>query len=304
MSDHNKDNNVKGLHQPIMVNESLKLLELKKGQIVVDCTVNRGGHSAFFIKEIGPEGKLIAIDLDSQALSEANKNLSEYKNVFFVNDNFANLKKILQDLKIEKVDVVYADLGVSSQELDISDRGFSFSRDEDLLMTFKEKNNLKEDDLTAKDIVNTWGEDTLSDIIYYFADEKYAKRIAKNIILYRKNKNIEKTFELVDIIKNSVPKSYTYQKIHFATRTFQALRMATNDELGNIKKLMLASKEVLNTNGKMALISFHSVEDRLIKNLGKELEFKPVNKKVITSSEEELKNNRRSRSAKLRVYTA
>lgn len=317
------DKNIDGEHLPILLEESLELLQLNKGQVVIDCTVNRAGHSQEFAREIGKNGTLICIDLDNDALLEAKYilenfakyNSSEIPNLIFVNDNFANLENILEKLEqensnsekfINKIDVIYADLGLSSQELDISGRGFSFLRDEPLLMTFKSQESLTPDDITAEYIVNNWEEETLASIIYNFADEKYSRKIAKAIVDKRENKDIKTTFELVEIIKESVPiyyqKGHLEGRSHFATKTFQALRMAVNSELDNIITLLQSSKKVLKENGKIGIITFHSTEDRTVKKTAKELGFSPINKKVIIAGETELKNNPRSRSAKLRVY--
>ena len=299
------------MHIPVLLKETIENLNLKEGDIVVDATTNRAGHSLEIAKKIGKSGILICIDLDKNALNEAevflNKNLS-LKNkpkIFFINDNFRNLKKILEDLKIKSINGLVADLGVSSQEIDISGRGFSFQRDEPLLMTLKDK--LEKDDLTAKYIVNNWQEETLADIIYYYSDERYAKRIAKNIVEARKKKEISTTFELVDIISKSVPINYKHSKIHFATKTFQAIRIATNDELGAEADLLSSLEEVLNSEKRASFITFHSGEDRVLKNFIKanKNKFKLIkfeNKKdFIEPNREEIKNNIRSRSAKLRV---
>ena len=314
-----KDQNIDGKHMPILLKESLELLDLKPGQIVVDCTVNRAGHSIEFAKKIGKGGMLICIDLDADALKEAKENIDkafeqdeklgldkksrlEHKpQIYFVCDNFSNLENILSDLKIEKVDVIYADLGISSQELDISGRGFSFMRDEPLLMTFK--SNIEQGDLTAKDIVNTWKENSIADIIYSFADEKYSRKIAKSIVDNRKRREIETTFELVKAIKMGVPLFYQNGKTNFATKTFQALRMATNRELDSIIGLIKSLKSTLKESGKACFITFHSTEDRVVKMTTKEEGLHPLNKKIIEASRQEEVSNPRSRSAKLRAYT-
>ncbi len=310
-----KDKNIDGQHIPILLKESLELLNIQNGQIVVDCTVNRAGHSVEFAKAIGPDGVLVCIDLDAEALKEAEinidtafeKNSNSKPRIYFVCDNFSNIENILKNLKdqnkikSEKVDVIYADLGVSSQEIDVSGRGFSFMRDEPLLMTFKSK--VSSDDLTAKDILNSWKENTIADILYGFADEKYSRKIAKNIVDARKRKEIETTFELVKIIENSVPSFYKNSKSNCSTKTFQALRIATNKELENVSSLLKSFKNILKENGRVGLITFHSTEDRVVKMTAKEEKLKPVNKKVIIANRQEEIDNPRSRSAKLRVYT-
>lgn len=298
------------MHIPVLLNESIDSLNLKEKDIVVDATVNRAGHSLAIAKKIGKGGTLICIDLDQDALDEAEKFLNKNLNakdkpkIIFVKDNFRNLEKILEDLKIKSVDGLVADLGVSSQEIDDSGRGFSFQRDEPLLMTLK--NPVEKGDLTAEYIVNNWQEETLADIIYYYSDERYAKRIARNIFEYRKRKDIKTTFELVDIISNSVPVNYKHSKTHFATKTFQAIRIATNDEIGAEGDLLKAL-EVLKEKSCASIITFHSGEDRTLKNFIKanKATFKLVkfeNKKdFLEPSREEIRSNVRSRSAKLRV---
>ena len=298
------------MHIPILLKESIDSLNLKEGDIVVDCTTNRGGHSLEISKRIGKNGNLICLDLDGQALKEAQVFLkSELKdnspNIFFVNENFRNIKKVLKDLKFEKIDGLMADLGVSSQEIDESGRGFTFQKNEPLYMTLQDK--ISEDALTAEKIVNTWDEENIADIIYYYGDERFAKRIAKNICLERKNREIKSTFDLVEIIRKSVPERYKHQKIHFATKTFQALRITVNDELRAEEDLVQALPEILKENKRASFLTFHSGEDRVLKKsvnlLKDELRFiKFDNKKNFLEPEKkEIFENPRSRSAKLRV---
>lgn len=292
------------MHIPVLLQESLEGLSLQEGGIYVDCTTNRGGHSIEIAKKIGETGTLICIDLDQEALAEARTNMEKLKKapkIHFICSNYRFLPQILSDLKIDHVDGVLADLGISSQELDESGRGFSFTKDEPLLMTFIAKP--EEDVTTAYDIVNFWSESTIADILYGFADEKYSRRIARAIVAHREVSPIETTFELVEIIKKSTPILYHHKKTHFATRTFQALRMAVNDELGGIGDLIHSLPDVLASNGRACLISFHSTEDRVVKNgLRTHIDtLKSITKKPIIPSEEEIKNNVRSRSAQLRI---
>jgi 16S rRNA (cytosine1402-N4)-methyltransferase len=291
-------------HIPVLLKESIEGLQIKKGGTYVDCTTNRGGHSTEIAKLLGKEGVLVCIDLDEEALHEAKANLSQLKEVpkvHFVHSNFRNIKSILNNLSIINVDGVLADLGLSSEELDDSKRGFSFRYNEPLLMTFRSSPN--EDTTTAYDVVNTWSEETLADIMFGFADERYARRIAKAIVHYRSGKEIKTTFELVEIIGSAVPVLYRNKKTHFATKTFQAIRMATNDELGSIKELITALPDVLLSSGRACIITFHSTEDRIVKQelrTFKEV-LKPITKKAIVPSTEEEKGNPRSRSAQLRI---
>lgn len=299
------------MHIPILLREVVDYLNLEKGGVVVDATTNRGGHSIELAKKIGKEGTLICIDLDNTALQEAKsfleKNITEKSrpDIFYVNDNFRNIKNILKNLNIKNIDGLIADLGISSQEIDMSGRGFTFQKDEPLLMTLKDK--IDSDDLTAEKIVNNWQEENIADIIYYYGDERYSRRIAKNICDYRKKKYISTTFDLVEIISRSVPENYKHGKIHFATKTFQALRITVNDELRAEEELILAIPEILKTGKRASFLTFHSGEDRVLKDKVKDQKqnirlVKFENKKdFLEPSYEEIKVNPRSRSAKLRV---
>lgn len=291
-------------HVPVLLQETLDGLAILEGGIYVDCTTNRAGHSYEIAKRIGKHGTLICFDLDQSALAEAKKKLEELKDaptIHFVHSNFRFIKDVLQNLNIEKVNGVLADLGLSSQELDSSGRGFSFRFDEPLQMTFD--SNPEEGTTTAYDIVNFWSESTIADVLYGFADETYARRIARRIIEAREAGEITTTHQLVDIIASAVPALYRHRKTHFATKTFQALRMAVNDEIGSINDLIAALPEILATKGRAAIITFHSTEDRIVKqglrNLSDTLN--PITKKAIIPSDEELEENPRARSAQLRI---
>jgi 16S rRNA (cytosine1402-N4)-methyltransferase len=307
------DKNEAGKHIPIMLKECTEGLDIKPSDIIVDCTVNRGGHAKEFVKKLGKGGVLICIDLDAKALKEAEENINleltsanilkdSKPKIFYVNNNFSNLEAILKELNIEKVDKIFADLGISSQEIDISGRGFSFMRDEPLLMTFKVEEGITEDDTTARDVVNYWGEESIANILFNFADERYSRRIAKGIVEARKVKSINTTFELVEIIKASTPFAYHKLKTNPATRTFQALRMAVNDEIGAVIKLLNSISGILSENGRFVVLTFHSTEDRIVKHTARDLGLKQVNKKAIIAEREEVRENVRSRSAKLRIY--
>jgi 16S rRNA (cytosine1402-N4)-methyltransferase len=301
------DTNIAGEHIPVLLSETLEQLDLKKGQTVVDCTTNRAGHSIEIAKRIGKTGTLICIDLDSVALDEAKLKLetlgSNMPTIYFVQDNFRNIQSILSGLDIKKVDRVIADLGLSSQELDISGRGFSFMRDEPLLMTFTSP--VTDEVLTARDVVNHWSEKTIADILFHFSDERYAYRIAKKIVEYRVKKEIETTYELVDIINSAVPAVYKSGKTNSATKTFQALRMAVNSEIDSITELLNVMPDILNIDGRVSIITFHSTEDRTVKDIIRKLRDKnirPLITKATKPSNEELEKNPRSRSAQLRTY--
>ena len=291
-------------HIPVLLHESIENLLLKKGGTYVDCTTNRAGHSIEIAKAIGKTGTLICIDLDQDALLEAEKKLKKYKNaptLHFVHSNFRHLKEILEKNNISRVDGVLADLGLSSEELDESGRGFSFRFNEPLQMTFDA--HPTEDMTTAYDIVNFWSEETIADVLYAFADETYSRRIARAITSRRIEKPITTTEELVDVIASAVPAVYRHKKTHFATKTFQALRMAVNDELGSIKDLIDALPQVLMPEGRACIITFHSTEDRIVKQMLRSHEdtLTIISKKAIKPQEEELISNPRSRSAQLRI---
>lgn len=292
------------MHIPVLLHETIEGLNIKTGGVYVDCTTNRGGHSQEIAKLIGKNGVLICIDLDQDALAEAREVLEKVTDcpkIHFIKSNFRHVASIIKDLKLTHVDGVLADLGVSSQELDSSKRGFSFRFDEPLLMTFEAKP--EEDVTTAYDIVNFWSESTIADILYGFADEQYSRRIARRIIERRDISLIKTTFELVDIIASAVPVLYRHKRTHFATKTFQALRMATNDELGSIHDLIEVLPNILASNGRGCIITFNSTEDRIVKHKlrANEKTLRMINKKAILPSGQEIKDNPRARSAQLRI---
>lgn len=292
------------MHIPVLLNEAIEGLNLKIGGTYVDCTVNRAGHSEIIAQKIGKDATLICIDLDQESLLFAENKLKQTENhphLYFIHSNFRHLPEILKSLGIDLVDGVLADLGISSNELEISGRGFSFRHDEPLQMTFDAKPT--ENMVTAYDIVNSWGEETIADILFGFADEKYARRIARAIVKRREEKEIKTTFELVDVIASAVPIMYRHRKIHFATKTFQAIRMAVNDEIGSITDLINSLPKILNNHGRVSVITFHSTEDRTVKQLFRDLSnfLRIVNKKSIKPTGEEIENNPRARSAQLRI---
>jgi 16S rRNA (cytosine1402-N4)-methyltransferase len=293
---------MKSIHKSVLLKETVIGLNLPKDGVVVDGTFGGGGHSQF-VSQNFPEVKIIAIDQDKGAWEKAKDKFTDIKNVVFHNNNFREIKDVLEKDGLEKVDGIILDLGLSSDQLDASGRGFSFMRDEPLLMTIKENPSLE--DITAKDIVNSWKEENLADIIYGYGEEQFSRRIAKGIVEARKIKPIETTIELVEIINKSVPNLYKKGKINPATKTFQALRIAVNDELGAIEEGLNKGFEVLKSKRRMSVISFHSLEDRIVKRFFKEKEKNDegilITKKPIIASEIEIKENPRSRSAKLRI---
>jgi len=292
------------MHIPVLLKESTELLNLKQGDVILDATINGGGHSEEILKMIGEKGRLIGIDQDGEVLNKLKEKWKDRKNVLLAKDNFRNLDKVLESLKIEKINGALFDIGISSSQIDESGRGFSFQKDEPLLMTMKAE--IEPDDLTAKEIVNNWNEKDLADTIWKYGEERYSRRIAKNIVRRRETKAIETTLELVEAIRESVPSFYrNSRKINCATRTFQALRIAVNDELGALKDGTEKAWSFLQEGGRLAVISFHSLEDRIVKNYFRDVaakgEGKILTKKPIIPSEEEVENNPRSRSAKLRA---
>ena len=292
------------MHIPVLLKESIEYLSPKAGDTIVDGTINGGGHSEEILKIIGESGMLVGIDQDCEVLNKLREKWKDRKNVLLARDNFRNLDRVLETLKIEKANGILLDIGVSSDQIDLSGRGFSFQKDEPLLMTMKAI--IDPDDLTAKEMVNNWEEKELADAIWQYGEERFSRRIAKNIVRRREMKPIETTFELVDVIRESVPGVYrNKRRINCATRTFQALRIVVNDELGALKEGLKKAVAKLKEGGRLAVISFHSLEDRIVKNYFKEIsasgEGKIMTKKPIIPTEEEVKNNPRSRSAKLRA---
>ncbi len=294
------------LHKTVLLHESIDGLEIKSGDIFLDGTLGGGGHTSEVCKKFGKNVRIIGLDLDADALERTKERLEKMDcEATLIVSSFRNLDQVLSDLHLEKANRILLDLGLSSNQLEESGRGFSFRKNEPLLMTMKK--NPEENDVTAKEIVNNWEEGNIADIIYGYSEEKFSRKIAKKIIEARKAKMIETTDDLVKIIESAVPASYRRQKLHFATRTFQALRIATNDELRSLEEVLKKGFDHLEKGGRMAIISFHSLEDRLVKRFFKERENEKtallITKKPIIPNEEEIRENPRSRSAKLRILT-
>jgi len=286
-------------HIPVLQKEVLEYLSPKPNQNFIDCTIGGGGHAISIIEKILPEGRLLGIDWDREIIRRLkikNQKSKIKKNLILTCDNFVNLKEIVERERFKPVYGIIFDLGMSSWHLEESGRGFSFLRNEPLDMRFGVQN-----ELTAEEIVNKWKAKDIEKVLEEYGEERFAKRIAKNIVEIRKFKPIETTFQLLDVIKKAVPGWYQHRKIHFATRTFQALRIAVNDELENLKEVLPQALEILMPGGCLVIISFHSLEDRIVKNFFANQKFKILTKKPITPSEEEIKINPRSRSAKLRA---
>ena len=316
-----KTESVETRHRTVLLNEAIEGLNLRPNSLVLDCTFGGGGHSLEICQRC-PDVKIIALDQDQSVLVRGDK--FQYCDISFFNENFRNLDKVLEKIGIAEVDGIIFDLGLSSDQLENSGPGFSCTRNEPLLMTMKE--NPLPEDITAKDVVNTWGEKSLADIIYGYGEEKQARPIAKAIVEFRKQQEIKTTFDLVAIIEKAIPARFRgghakglpafggakgdqgrASKIHYATKTFQAIRIAVNDELGALSEGLEKGFKFLKKEGRMSVISFHSLEDRIAKKFYKVKEqagvARLINKKPITASKGEIRNNPRSRSAKLRILS-
>ena len=302
-------------HKPVMLSECIEGLNIKPDGIYVDGTLGGAGHSKEIAKRLSKDGLLIGIDRDNDALKAAKENLKEFQNVKFVKDNHDNIKQILEDLEIEKVDGILLDLGVSSYQLDERNRGFSYLGENELDMRMD-----KTQELTAQKVVNTYSEEKLANIIYEYGEERFSRQIAKNICEERKQKEIVTTKQLVEIIEKSIPRSKQNDG-HPAKRTFQAIRIEVNDEIKPLYNTIKNCIECLNDNGRLCVITFHSLEDRAVKNAmndakgkctcpsdlpycvcGAKSLGKIITRKPIVATEEELEQNSRSKSAKLRIF--
>lgn len=302
-------------HNPVLLEECIQGLNIKENGIYVDGTLGGAGHSKEILRKLSEKGLLIGIDRDEEALKAAKQNLNEFKNVKYVYGNHDDIKTILNELNIENVDGILLDLGVSSYQLDEKNRGFSYLGENELDMRMD-----KSQTLTAKTVINTYKEEELANIIYNYGEERYSRSIARNICNYRKKKTIETTKELVDIIEKSIPKSKQNDG-HPAKRTFQAIRIEVNDEIKPLEKTIEDCIDVLKPEGRLCVITFHSLEDRAVKNAynkakgictcPKDLPYcvcgakklgKIINKKPIVASDKEQVENTRSRSAKLRIF--
>ena len=288
------------IHKPVLVKEVLENLNPKENENFIDGTVGEGGHANEILKRIGPLGKLLGMDLDNSQIERSKVNLVDFKErIILENYSYANVKEVVKRINFNPVNGILLDVGFSSWHLE-SKKGFTFQEDECLDMRYSEKN-----DLTARKIVNEYSENEIERILREFGEEIFSKQIARKILEKRKFKKIENTFELKNIIQEAISSKFKYSKIHPATRTFQALRIAVNEELDNLTKFLPDAFDLLEKGGRIAVISFHSLEDRIVKNFFREKEklnqIKILNKKPIVASSEEVIENPRSRSAKLRA---
>ena len=302
-------------HKPVLLQECIEGLNIKKDGIYVDGTLGGAGHSSEILKKLSSTGRLIGIDIDEEALSAAKEKLKNYQNVKYLHGNHDDIKELLQSIGIDKVDGILLDLGVSSYQLDERSRGFSYMGDSTLDMRMD-----KTQELTAEIVINQYSEEQLAKIIDKYGEEKFAKRIASNIVKERQISPIKTTMQLVDIIKKSIPLS-KQKDGHPAKRTFQAIRIEVNNEIEPLKETIKQSVECLKEKGRLCVITFHSLEDRAVKEALVDLEGKCtcpkdlpycvcgykslgkiINKKPIIATEKEQEENSRSKSAKLRIF--
>ena len=303
-------------HIPVLYNEIMEIMTPQPGEVFVDCTLGGGGHSKGFLERISPEGRLIGIDQDTNALAAAGANLAAYEGrVTYVHSNYSDLDRILTENAPDGVDGILFDIGVSSHQLDEKDRGFSYMQDAPLDMRMN-----REQELTAYTVVNTYSEDELNRILKEYGEEKWARRIAKFIVEFRADKPIETTGELVDVIRRAIPKGAREEGSHPAKRTFQAIRIEVNDELGVLSRTISTAVKHLKKGGRLGIISFHSLEDRIVKEqfryfasdcicppempfcqCDKVSEVKILTRKPVVATKEELAGNSRAKSAKFRA---
>jgi 16S rRNA (cytosine1402-N4)-methyltransferase len=306
-------------HVSVLKEGVYKYLELDTGEVVVDTTLGLGGHAAGMLELVGEKGTLIGFDLDKDNLKEAEKRLKQYKNKILINDNFRSLKTRVQEAGFDQVDAILFDLGLSSPHVDEADRGFSFMKEGPLDMRFS-----KDQKLMAYDVVNAYPEDKLADVIWRYGEERQSRRIARKIVERRMAKKFETTKDLADFLEGAMPsrgkKKGRASKHHPATTVFQALRIEVNDELDALKEALQGSMDILKVGGRIVVISYHSLEDRIVKHFFKDLARKCIcpqevpmckcrgeavvellTRKPVGPSDEEMAKNPRARSAKLRA---
>ena len=302
-------------HKPVLLEETINGLNIKQNGIYVDGTLGGAGHSKEILKQLSSKGLLVGIDRDEEALKAAKENLKEFQNVKYIHGNHDEIAEILESLEIKEVDGILLDLGVSSYQLDERNRGFSYLGNNELDMRMD-----KTQPLTAKKVVNTYSEEELANIIYEYGEERFSRQIARKICEYRKNKEIETTEELVNIIEKSIP-AFAKKDGHPAKRTFQAIRIEVNNEIKPLYNTVRNCIKLLKPGGRLCIITFHSLEDRAVKNAyidaqgkctcpkdlpycvcGAISEGKIINKKPIIATEKEQEENSRSKSAKLRIF--
>ncbi|MEK7193390.1 MAG: 16S rRNA (cytosine(1402)-N(4))-methyltransferase RsmH [Patescibacteria group bacterium] len=286
-------------HTPVLLHEVIEYLDPKPGKFIIDGTMDGGGHARAIVEKLGSKGTFLGIDWDLRMVENAEKKIGKKKNVFFAQANYADIPEVLKKKNLPKADGLFLDLGFSSEQLENSGRGFSFEKDEPLVMTYDDRRT------PLFELLRGMKEQELTKILYDFGGERFARRIARAIVVRERSKRIETTQELVEVIRGTVPGNYAMRRLNPATRTFQALRIYANDELGNLEKALQTLPEMLKKDGRAVIISFHSLEDRLVKNyfrtFSKEGTVKLLTKKPVVASRNEQETNPRSRSAKLRA---
>jgi len=286
------------MHIPVLLNEVIQYLAPQPNENFIDCTLGFGGHSKAILEKTKPNGKVLGIEWDEGKLKAQSSKFKVEERLVVVNDSYTNLRDIVEREKFYPVNGILLDLGMSSWDLEESGRGFSFQKDEPLDMRYAVQS------LTAEEIINKWSEEEITRILRDYGQERFAKNIASNIVNVRRQQPIETTFQLIEVIRKSFPRSYKFGRQHFATKTFQALRIATNNELANLEKVLPQALEVLRTGGKLVVISFHSLEDRIVKNFfrdqQKQNSLQILTKKPIMAALAEMRDNPKACSAKLR----
>ncbi|MCX6789539.1 MAG: 16S rRNA (cytosine(1402)-N(4))-methyltransferase RsmH [Candidatus Gribaldobacteria bacterium] len=290
------------MHIPVLINEVIQYLDPKNNQNFVDCTLGFAGHSKVILERIKPNGKVLGIEWDGEVCQKiAGEGIER---LIAVNDSYTNLKEIAKRESFGPVSGILLDLGISSWDLEQSGRGFSFQEDEPLDMRFNNQLSII-NSLTAQEIINEWSEEEIAKILAEYGQERFARNIAKNIVDTRYRQPIETTFQLVEVIRKSFPRSYKFGRAHFATKTFQALRIATNNELANLQNVLPQAMELLAPGGRLVVISFHSLEDRIVKNFFREQQkqnnLQIITKKPVVAGSAEARDNSRACSAKLRA---
>jgi len=284
------------MHIPVLLKEVIEALNVKPNSDYIDCTLNGGGHTREILKGNGPLGKVLGIEIDQEIFEKIEK--EKIERLVPVNDSYVNIRKVATENGFDKISGILFDIGMSSYHIDEAERGFSFNKDEPLIMNYSTG-------LTAEEILNEWPEDEIEKILKEYGEEEFSRKIAKKIVEQRRLGRIRSTLQLVSIIKEATPGWYHHGKTHFATRTFQALRISVNNELNNFRKALPEALNLLEKEGRLVVISFHSLEDRIIKEFFKEKEksgeVRIITKKPIVPTDEEIALNPRSRSSKLRV---
>lgn len=290
-------------HKTVLLHEAIDGLSLKADAVVIDATFGGGGHSELICTKLGRSGRLIALDADESAFVAAKEIVRNDTRVTLINRNFREIDEVVKEAGLHAVDAVLADLGWRIEQFEDGGKGFSFQKDEPLAMTYGKQTDYP---FTARDIVNDWSEEVLTDVLIGYGEERFARRIVRGIIAAREIAPIETSGQLAEIIGNAVPSFYRHGRTNAATRTFQALRIATNDELEALREFITKALNILNPGGRLAIITFHSIEDRIVKHTFRSLEHdhygRVLTKKAIVPTDAELEENPRARSAKLRIF--